>query len=310
MLLHQSKREPHLRGPEHVPPKLMPAFLVFLLLFALAAQPAPASTLRIASWNIEHLVSDELRGCRPRSARDFDRVRAVIDQVDADIWLLQEIEGEAALARVFDPAEWVFHVERRPVGSDYPACRGRDDGSQLAMQATAIVVRRGVAHDRLDDVTELDVFGNERMRWGSLIRLREGGDLKVLNVHLKSGCFSGLRAQVCGELFAQLNVLARWVWQRVAAGTPVIIGGDFNRRMNIETDVFWALLNADNDLSIAGAGQRARCIQRYPQFIDFIVFSPDAASRMVAGSFLETTFSGPEAEFPSDHCPISIDIMR
>jgi len=283
---------------------------LLMLLVAFCAFPAASSTLRIASWNIENLVADNGRGCRPRSDRDFYRVRAVIDQVDADIWLLKEIEGEAALARIFDPVEWVFHIESRPVGSEYPACRGRDDGSRLAMQATATVVRRGIAHDCLDDLVELDVFGNERMRWGTLIQLREGADLKVLNLHLKSGCFSGMRSQACGELFAQLNVLARWIGQRVMAGTPVIIGGDFNRRMNIETDVFWALLNADNDLSIAGAGQRARCIQRYPQFIDFIVFSPDALSRMVAGSFHETTFTGPEADFPSDHCPISIDIER
>lgn len=288
----------------------MPVYLLLLFLFAFTSLSAQASTLRIASWNIEHFVFDEMRGCRPRTAQDFDRVRAVIDQVDADIWLLQEIEGEAALARVFDPAEWVFHVERRPAGSDYPACRGRDDGSLLAMQATATVVRRGVVHDRLDDVTELDVFGNERMRWGTLIRLREGDELEVLNVHLKSGCFAGMRSQACGELFAQLNVLARWVGQRVAAGIPVIIGGDLNRRMNIETDVFWALLNADNDLSIAGAGQRARCLQQYPQFINFFVFSPDAMPRFQRGSFRETTFSGIEEEYPSDHCPITIDLNQ
>lgn len=282
--------------------------LVLFLLLAFAALPAHASTLRIASWNIEHFVSDEGRGCRPRSAQDFERVRDVIDRVDADIWLLQEIEGEAALARVFDPADWVFHVERRPPSEEYPECRGRDDGSLLAMQATATVVRRGVAHDRLDDVTELDVFGNDRMRWGTLIQLREGDGLKILNLHLKSGCFSGMRSRACGELFAQLNVLARWIGERVATGTPVIMGGDFNRRMNIGTDIFWALLNADNDLSIAGAGQRAECLERYPQFIDFIVFSPDALPRYQDGSFRETTFIGDEEEYPSDHCPISINL--
>lgn len=91
----------------------------FLLAIALLFAPllARAETLRIASWNIEHFVADTDRGCRPRSEADFQRVRDVIAQVDADIWLLQEIEGEPALARVFDP-------EFGPHGNGYVCCLG------------------------------------------------------------------------------------------------------------------------------------------------------------------------------------------
>ena len=42
-----------------------------------------AETLRIASWNIGHLVANTGGGCRPRGEADFQRVRDVIAQVDA-----------------------------------------------------------------------------------------------------------------------------------------------------------------------------------------------------------------------------------
>ncbi|MCC5966785.1 MAG: hypothetical protein JJU24_11675 [Natronohydrobacter sp.] len=86
------------------------------------ASLAQAEPLRIASWNIEHLVASTDSGCRPRSAADFQRVRDVIADVDADIWLLQEIEGEAALARVFDTDDWVVHIEDRRPRRSYPEC--------------------------------------------------------------------------------------------------------------------------------------------------------------------------------------------
>lgn len=96
------------------------------------AHLASAEAVRIASWNIEHLVTENDRGCRPRNYGDFQRVRDVIEQVDADVWLLQEIEGVDALARVFDPEEWVFHVEERRPSRSYPECRNRP-GQRLAM---------------------------------------------------------------------------------------------------------------------------------------------------------------------------------
>lgn len=76
---------------------------IIIAVFAILwVHSANAETLRIASWNIEHLAAETGRGCQPRSEADFQRVRAVIAQVNADIWLLQEIEGEDALARIFD----------------------------------------------------------------------------------------------------------------------------------------------------------------------------------------------------------------
>ena len=278
---------------------------IFALTLALCLPGlAGADTIRIASWNIEHLVADEMRGCRLRTEEDFQRVRDVIEEVGADIWLLQEIEGAEALRRVFDPSEYVIHVETRAPRASYPEC-WNTPGERLAMQATALVVREGVAHERLPDLEALDIGGRGRLRHGVKIRLEGERPLSILNVHLRSGCFEGVGRQACGDVFAQLPVLRAWLDEQDG---PALLGGDINRRLEVEGDIFWAMLNEYDDLNIAGAGIRPRCLERFTEFIDFLIFNDAALPAKVPGSFVETTFAGPEADFPSDHCPVSIDL--
>ncbi|MDD7971995.1 endonuclease/exonuclease/phosphatase family protein [Roseinatronobacter alkalisoli] len=263
-----------------------------------------AETLRIASWNIEHLVAGFDQGCRPRNEADFQRVRDVIAEVDADVWLLQEIEGEAALARVFDAAEWVFHIEERQPRRSYPECRNTA-GQRLSMQSTAIVVRNDVAHRRLHDLAALDISGRGSLRHAVQVELSASRPLTILNTHLKSGCFEGTGRQACGDLFAQLPVLRSWL---DALSGPALIGGDLNRRLEVSSDVFWAVLNEFGDLHIAGEGIRPNCLPQYREFIDFLILNDEAQFAKLRGSFTETTFSGAAARYPSDHCPISIEI--
>ena len=281
---------------------------VLVSVLAMMASGAGAETLRIASWNIEHLVADDGRGCAPRDAAGFQRVRDVIAQVDADVWLLQEIEGEAALARVFDPDDWVFHVSGRPPADSFRECQDAP-GQDLAMQATAIVVRQGVDHERLEDVRALDVARQGQVRWGTAIRLTGGAaPVDVMNVHLQSRCWTGFRHFACTTLFAQMPKVRQWVEARVAEGVPAIVGGDFNRRLEERGDAFWRLLNADGNMHLAGAGITPDCLEEFVEFIDFFVLEDAAMALKLPGSFVETTFSGPRELFPSDHCPIHIEL--
>lgn len=201
-----------------------------MLLGACEASPDTASparevsTLRIAAWNIEHLTAEIGAGCAPRDEAGLDRVADYIREVDADIWLLQEIDGEAALERVFGPG-WSFHVEDRPASGEYPLCRGRDDGSRLRAQNTAIAIRDSLAHERLPDFAQLDVRGSGRMRHGVAITLVEGEPLDIMSVHLASGCHQGDTSTVCPTLFAQADVLEDWVDGRSASGRAVVVGG-------------------------------------------------------------------------------------
>ncbi|MCP2671471.1 endonuclease/exonuclease/phosphatase family protein [Maricaulaceae bacterium EIL42A08] len=271
------------------------------------AEPNQGDGLRVAVWNIEHLASGPGLGCEPRDEAGYDLVAEVIDDVDADIWLLQEIEDEEALARVFGADDWTFHVEERPDTGSKPQCWGRDDGNRLRMQRTAIVVRENIQHTRGNDLASLDVGGRGFLRHGVTVTISHNDDeIDLLSVHLKSGCFSGDGSDDCPTLFDQIPIVEDWIDERSEAGRNVIVAGDFNRRLELADDQAWADLN-DGDpvgLTIAGDGITPNCDPRYNQFIDFIVMNENAAKMMIEKSFLETTFE--EGRRASDHCPISV----
>ncbi|MFN3313124.1 MAG: endonuclease/exonuclease/phosphatase family protein [Hyphomonas sp.] len=294
---------------------LLQRFLPIAAAFLLSAcqtggpQPPAAEPLRIAAWNIEHLTGLTGAGCFPRDEAGLDLVAGYIAQVDADIWLLQEIDGEAALERVFGEG-WTFHVEAREPAGEYPLCRGRDDGTRLRAQNTAIAVRNGIEHERLADFTDLDVNENRRTRYGVAITLPGPAPMDIMSVHLASGCHAGGESGVCPLLFSQIERLETWIDARSAAGRAVIVGGDFNRRLELSGDTVWEELNdgVPSALHIAGAGTGPACDPRYTEFIDFILMNDAAKSGKVTGSFRETTDTAPER--PSDHCPISVDLLR
>lgn len=272
--------------------------------------PAPTpEPLRIAAWNIKHLTGVAGAGCFARDEAGLDLVADYIAQVDADIWLLQEIDGEAALERVFGEG-WTFHVEAREPAGDYPVCRGRDDGTRLRAQNTAIAVRGGIVHERLADLTELDVNENRRTRYGVAITLPGPAPMDIMSVHLASGCHAGDTSDVCPLLFNQMGLLETWIDARSAAGRAVIVGGDFNRRLELSGDTVWEEFNdaVASALHIAGAGTGPACDPRYTEFIDFILMNDAARSGKVQGSFRETTYTAPDR--PSDHCPIAVDLVR
>jgi hypothetical protein len=52
-------------------------------------------------------------------------------------------------------------------------------------------------------------------------------------VHLKSGCVeNGLSSSACETLLAQVPVLEDWIDPAADGPTPLIVLGDFNRRLN------------------------------------------------------------------------------
>lgn len=61
---------------------------------------------------------------------------------------------------------------------------------------------------------------------------------------------------------------------------------------------------------VASGVQAAGCKACYREFIELIATGADATARIAPGSFQEYVYGGaPEAEPPSDHCPISVRIM-
>lgn len=258
----------------------------------------PPRPLRIASWNLEWLHRNEGAGPVPRRAEDYARLRDYAERLGADIVAVQEVDGAEALQRVFDPSRYELQL-------------AEERGSQLG----GFAARRGLELTRHPDVTALNTTGG--LRNGVDISVRtDRASLRLLGVHLKSGCFDAplhSTQSSCRKLRQQLPRLEQWIDARAAEEQPFLVIGDFNRQLQ-QGDAFYSELDdgepANADLTLVTDGHKSRCWGgEYPNFIDHIAVSRDAARWIVAGSFAQQLYD--EADAPnrrrlSDHCPISI----
>ena len=264
--------------------------------------------LKIASWNLEHLAESDGLGCRARTEADYVALRGYADQLDADVIAFEEVENVAAAARVFLPDRYQIVMSNRPSSGRHGFC-GRDatDGPTIRDQKVGFAIRKGVAFTRNPDLSELAI-GNPDLRWGVDITLAGAKPLRLLAVHLKSGCSAGEEKKPCPALFDQVPVLQKWIDARRAEGIPFAMLGDWNRRLAVPEDAVWKRLNESATLVDSAEGKGATCVKRYPDFIDHIVLDPKAAARRVPGTFSEFTYGVAEDQHPSDHCPITLTI--
>ncbi len=268
-----------------------------------------SAQLKVASWNVEHLAERDGEGCRPRQEADYAELRRHADALGADVVAFQEVESKAAAERVFTPDRYEVLIEERDDAGARGGCRGVP-GQTLRAQKVGFAIRRGVPYARNPDLTELGL-GNAGLRAGVDVTIRTPAPMRMLAVHLKSGCNSGRAPsdRDCDTLFRQVPVLERWIDERGAAGTPALVLGDFNRRLASKGDLVFADIDdgdpTASDLSLASGSAGATCKSRYREFIDFVVLNAPAAARAVPGGFREYTYGIPEAEHPSDHCPVS-----
>jgi endonuclease/exonuclease/phosphatase family metal-dependent hydrolase len=81
-------------------------------------------TIRLATWNIEHLAERNGTGCRPRTDEDYAQLRAHAERLGADVIALQEVESARAAARVFPEDRWTIVMSERPASTRSGYCRG------------------------------------------------------------------------------------------------------------------------------------------------------------------------------------------
>lgn len=272
-----------------------------------------ADTLKIATWNLEHLAERSGAGCRPRTDADYATLRHHADRLDADVIAFQEVESKAAAERVFDPARYDIVMSGRPASRRGGSCYG-NTGQTIGHQAVGFAIRKDLRWQRNPDLAEL-ALGNPDLRWGVDVTILGPQKLRLLALHLKSGCNSG-RAPTdddCPVLFDQLPVIERWIDTRADAGESFAVLGDWNRRLSARNDTFFAEIDDGDpqgaDLTLAAGTQPATCKARYREFIDHIALGAKAAARVRPGSFSEYNYGVPEDQHPSDHCPVSIELM-
>lgn len=333
---------------------LRSAATLFLLIACCAgaasgATPQPGSrvTLKLASWNLEWLMTpvsfnalkatctpstpSAAPGRRPagvarsipcdvaarleRGRADFAALARYARVLDADVIALQEVDGPEAAALVFPAARYRFC---------FTAAR--------AVQNTGFAIRRGIPYRCGADYTPLAL--GARLRRGATLVLYPGTPAAVhlLGVHLKSGCARGPlsaapRADSCALLARQVPALETWIDNAAVNSTRFAVLGDFNRDLLAERgparSAEGAQLNVwpeidDGDppgarLLNSAAGERfSNCVRGalHSGYIDQILLGPALAAARVRGSFEHLTYSARDAwrHKLSDHCPIAIRI--
>ena len=285
------------------------------------ALPVPAGRVRIASWNLNLLhwrTGGALwRGANARGDGDFDTLARYARDLNADIIAFQEVNGPRAAVRVFPARDYDLHLS------------GRHD-SRFDDIYNGFAVRKG----RFDRVVKADhpalgigAGSRYELRWGvDLTVSRNGLVLRLLNVHLKSGCFvKSLENPVsrhCRKLARQIEPLESWIDTSWREGVPFVVLGDFNRALDRHgpNDHLWRAID-DGDppglkLHRLPAGRKPACwrgtsrYRRYP--IDFFVFGARAWRRVDPASFRQLVWTTADADprrgLPSDHCPIAVDL--
>jgi endonuclease/exonuclease/phosphatase family metal-dependent hydrolase len=259
--------------------------------------------LKVASWNLEWLHRNDGAGPVKRVEADYARLRGYAERLAADVIALQEVDGEEAAARVFDPEKYELHM-----------------AAQSDPQRTGFAIRRGLSVTPHPDYTALDVG---QVRVGVDITVHyAGGPLRLLSVHLKSACFSDPLTsdkRDCKKLAAQVPVLEAWIDARSAEGVPAIVLGDFNRRFFAGKDEpFWRDLDDAepplSDLWAPTEGIRSICWNgAYPDFIDHLVLNKSATALALADSFVQQQYDPSDSVYKrvlSDHCPLAITLTE
>lgn len=152
--------------------KLLQTLLLAAMLLVGSAVAASAAQIKVATWNIEHLRAEANSGPNPRTDDDYQRLADYAELLNADVIALQEVDGEAAALRIFDPDDYMLFFSRR-------------NDPML----TGFAVRRGIDVLQNPDVVALDVSGQGNLRYGTDITITVNGrEIRLLSIHLKSFC--------------------------------------------------------------------------------------------------------------------------
>ncbi len=282
---------------------------ILLILLLLFATPAAAQTeIKLATWNIAWLTlkpaghGDLPRDLRVREPGDFALLRGYAQRLAADVVAIQEIDGEQAAARVFDPATYAIHLT------------DEDD-----VQRPGFAVRRTLRVIPQPDLAALDLRAGARrsLRRGAdiIVAAPSGARLRLLSVHLDAGCREdALGANTnrdCQGLQRQAEIIARWAEARRREGVAFAILGDFNRRMT-ENDDFLRIVEDGAPIARPTAGLSTPCwsdARGGRPFIDHLLLGGAAREWLVPRSLAVMTYAERDRSYRdrlSDHCPVSV----
>ncbi len=274
------------------------------LLLLLVAAPGRARELKIATWNLEWLTlrpdgDDALpEDAHPKRLDDIAALSGYARRLDADVVGIEEVDGPEIAARIFPPDRYRIEMTNDRV-----------------VQRVGLAIRREYRLVRHPDVTGLDAAAPDakyRLRSGLDVTIsRDGSSLRILVVHLKTGCWddrlNGHGPTACRTLRRQLAVLRDWLVARQAEAVPFILMGDFNRNLPAH-DEFLDGLDQAAPMALATAGYANPCWGG-EAFIDHILAGGAARRWMEPQSLRVMVYRETDPEMKerlSDHCPVSV----
>jgi len=273
---------------------------LWVILALLLPAPALPAEFKIATWNLDWLTTRQAgyglpADVVPRTEEDFARLAQYVQELNADVVAIQEVDGFPAATKIFPRDLYSVHMTRDHV-----------------MQRVGIVVRRGLKYDMNPDVTALAM---NHLRSGADITLHLGSsDLRILAVHLKTGCrnqpLPRTHDRSCLELRDQVPVLEEWIAARRQEGMAFVILGDFNRWMD-GRDALLSDLRRAAPLVRATEGHSSPCWGA-ENFIDHILAGGDAANWMQPDTLRVMTYRETDRALKdrlSDHCPVSVKFV-
>ena len=278
---------------------------------AVAEQQSATTGLKVVTWNVEHLAYPITQGCKPRTPEELEGLKAYAESLDADVVGLQEVGSAEAAALLFPADNWQIIMSQRPDSEPYTC---RRTGFTSTQQKLAFAVRKEIS---VKQVNTLDAFGLNMpgLRHGLELTVKsDSGELTVLNLHMKSGCFvdnySRADSEACQIFAKQAPLLDAWIEQKESSGTPYVVLGDFNHRLSAPYNHLTRQLvsNSDNSASSLNitTNQMIGCHPYYPAPIDHILVG-NLSGDMTVGAAKPHPFENMNPrEMLSDHCAVSL----
>jgi len=272
--------------------------------------PSP-DALRMVTWNVEHLAWPRDTGCRPRTEEEWTALQAYARGLDADIVALQEVASLEAVAALFPPDQWQLFISERADSEPYEC---RDNGHPSTQQKVAFAVANDIEVLGKDGMPALglDLPG---LRHGLALSLATSmGPLRLLNVHMKSGCFvdnyAREESEACQTFSRQAPILDAWIEDMERTGQPFMVLGDFNHRLSAPYNELTRLITQRSDGSpstvVNATAQLIGCHPWYPAAIDHILMGNMQDPALVTTAQVHPFETMDPEVMLSDHCAVSL----
>ncbi len=274
-----------------------------------------AAHLKVVTWNTEHLAFPATNGCKPRDKKALKKLQNYASSLNADVVALQEVASKKAVYQLFPKKDWNVYLSSRANSESYDC---RESGATSTQQKVAFAVRKPLKVNNVIPFSEL-ALERDGLRYGLELIIESAlGEVALLNVHLKSGCFvdnySRSDKEACKVLAQQAPILDKWIENKEQQQKPYIVLGDFNHRLSATYNNLTRQLTNNSNGSASSLDITTQnligCHPYYPAPIDHILVG-HLNDANISKSIKVRPFKNmkPKAML-SDHCAVSLVLTK